>query len=67
MAYVFENEAIGKARIVDENNVGFTLNGINAREQSADSIMSGLETLLGIVDWTIEDAARIVTQDIVEE
>lgn len=67
MGYVFNNQVLGKAKITDEQNNDFTLNGVNAREESADSIMGGLSYILDIVGWSIQDATRIINQDIVEE
>lgn len=66
MAYQFQNQAQGKVIVTDMNQDQFTINGINTRQESADSIMAGLSTLLDIVDWTVEDAVRVVNQDIVE-
>lgn len=67
MAYIFTNEILGKIKITDENDNDFTLNGINAREQSADSIRAGVATIIDIVGWQVNEAVRIVNQDIVED
>lgn len=67
MSYVFSDQIISKAKITDELNSTFTINGINGTITSADSIMGGLSYLLDIVGWSVQDAVRIVNQDIVEE
>ncbi len=66
MAYQFVNRSTGKSQITDENSTVFTLNGINTSTNDANVIMSGLSTLLDIVGWTVQDANRVVTQDIEE-
>lgn len=67
MAYKFTNQTTGKASITDETNTNISLAGVNTQDSvTADVIMSGLTTMLGIVGWTIADASRIVTQDIEE-
>ena len=67
MAYVFSDEVLAKIKITDETDNDFTLNGINAREQSADSIRAGVSTIIDIVGWQVQEAVRIVNQDIVED
>lgn len=67
MAYVFSDEILAKIKITDENQNDFTLNGINARETSADSIRAGVATIIDIVGWQVQNAVRIVNQDIVGE
>lgn len=67
MAYVFSEEMLAKIKITDENGDDITLNGINAREKSADSIRAGVSEILHIVNWQVKDAVRIVNQAIVEE
>lgn len=66
MAYQFVNRSTGKSQVTDENSTVFTLNGINTSTNDANVIMSGLSTLLDIVGWTVQDANRVVTQDIEE-
>lgn len=66
MAYQFTNRTTGKSQITDDSNTVITLNGINTSTTDANVIMSGLTTLLGIVGWAIQDANRVVTQDITE-
>jgi len=66
MAYRFNNQYTAKAKIQDDTESEFTLTGINGATDNADSIMSGLTILLDIVGWGIQDAQRIVTQDIEE-
>lgn len=66
MAYQFVNRSTGKSQVTDENSTIFTLNGINTSTTDANVIMSGLSTLLDIVGWTVQDANRVVTQDIEE-
>lgn len=66
MGYQFTNRASGKSQITDESNTTFTLAGINTVTENADSIMAGLSTLLDVVGWSVQDANRIVTQDIEE-
>lgn len=66
MAYQFVNRSTGKSQVTDENDSTFTLNGINTETTDANVIMAGLSTLLDIVGWTVQDANRVVTQDIEE-
>lgn len=66
MGYQFTNRAAGKSQITDESNTTFTLAGINTATDNANSIMAGLSTLLNVVGWSVQDANRIVTQDIEE-
>lgn len=66
MAYQFVNRSTGKSQITDENDSTFTLAGINTSTTDANVIMGGLSTLLDIVGWTVQDANRVVTQDIEE-
>lgn len=66
MAYQFVNRSTGKSQVTDENSTIFTLNGINTSTTDANVIMAGLSTLLDIVGWTVQDANRVVTQDIEE-
>ena len=65
MSYVFQNQAVGKATITDETDTKINLAGINTSIADANVIMGGLSTFVDIVGWTITDASRIVTQDIV--
>lgn len=67
MAYIFSDEILAKVEIVDENGEKISLNGISARETSADSIRSGLSQMLNVVGWQLTSATRIVNQDIVED
>lgn len=67
MAYEFSNQVLSKAKITDETNETFTINGIAARTQDADMIMGGLSYLLDIVGWKTQDVTRIVNQDVVEK
>lgn len=66
MAYQFVNRSTGKSQITDENASTFTLAGINTSTTDANVIMGGLSILLDIVGWTVQDANRVVTQDIEE-
>lgn len=66
MAYQFVNRSTGKSQVTDENDSTFTLAGINTSTTDANVIMGGLSTLLDIVGWTVQDANRVVTQDIEE-
>lgn len=66
MAYQFVNRSTGKSQITDENDSTLTLNGINTATTDANVIMGGLSILLDIVGWTVQDANRVVTQDIEE-
>lgn len=69
MAYIFSNQAQGKAVITDENEETFTISGINGQQQSADSLMSGLSILFDIVDWdaTSMTVVRQLNQNVEEE
>lgn len=67
MAYRFSDEILAKIKITDEQGNDFTLNGINATETSADSIHAGVSAMLNIVNWKVNNAIRIVNQDIVED
>lgn len=66
MAYQFNNQYTAKAKIQDETESEFTLTGINGKTNDAEAVMGGLSILLDIVGWGIQDAQRIVTQDIDE-
>ena len=66
MTYQFQNQYTAKAKISDETSTEFTLTGINGVTNDADAVMGGLSILLDIVGWGIQDAQRIVTQDIDE-
>ncbi len=66
MAYQFNNQYAAKAKIQDDTESEFTLTGINGVTNDADAVMGGLSILLDIVGWGIQDAQRIVTQDIDE-
>lgn len=66
MAYQFNNQYTAKAKIQDETESEFTLTGINGKTNDADAVMGGLSILLDVVGWGIQDAQRIVTQDIDE-
>ena len=66
MGYAFETQKIGKTKITDEDDYSYTLNGINALQESADSMMGGLSYLLDIVGWEIASAQRTIIQDVVE-
>ena len=69
MAYQFVNQAEGKVTITDDQDNTFTLKQINSisnENLAADSIMSGLATMLDIVGWTVQSCVRVVNQDIQE-
>ena len=66
MDYEFSTQQIAKTTITDELDNKFTLTGINGRTDDATAIMGGLSIMLDIVGWSIQDASRIITQDIVE-
>lgn len=67
MAYIFSNQTTGKVQITDENDDKFMLTGINTKEDDANVMMAGLSYMLDIVGWQINDAIRIVNQDVIEE
>lgn len=71
MAYVFENQILGttKATVTGTSaeegvTVTHNLQGINARQSNADSIMAGVNELYGIVGWATTDLTRTVKQDV---
>lgn len=66
MALQFTNQNTAKATIQDDTQTKFTLTGINGKTNDAEAVMGGLSILLDIVGWGIQDAQRIVTQDIEE-
>lgn len=66
MALQFTNQNTAKAKIQDDSETTFTLTGINGKTNDADAVMGGLSILLDVVGWGIQDAQRIVTQDIEE-
>lgn len=66
MALQFTNQNTAKATIQDDTQTKFTLTGINGKTNDADAVMGGLSILLDVVGWGIQDAKRIVTQDIEE-
>lgn len=65
--YRFSDQVLAKANITDEQNNTFTLQGINALETDANVIMGGMSYALSIVGWGVNDAVRIINQDIVED
>lgn len=66
MALQFTNQNTAKATIQDDTQTKFTLTGINGKTNDAEAVMGGLSILLDVVGWGIQDAQRIVTQDIEE-
>lgn len=66
MALQFTNQNTAKATIKDDTQTKFTLTGINGKTNDAEAVMGGLSILLDVVGWGIQDAQRIVTQDIEE-
>lgn len=69
MAYQFVNQAAGKVTITDENDNTFSLSQINTASNdslAADSLMSGLATMLDIVGWSVQSCVRVVSQDVEE-
>lgn len=67
MAYQFNNEVAAKMSVtMSDSTDKITLAGVNGRETDANVIMGGISTLLGIVNWSARDAARIVTQNVEE-
>ena len=66
MAYQFTNQNVGTAKATDTLNSTFAIKGVNTNDITADEFMSALTTLLGLVNWTLSDAQRIVTQDVEE-
>lgn len=66
MALQFTNQNTAKAKIQDDSETTFTLTGINGKTNDAEAVMGGLSILLDVVGWGIQDAQRIVTQDIEE-
>lgn len=66
MALQFTNQNTAKAKIQDDTETTFTLTGINGKTNDAEAVMGGLSILLDVVGWGIQDAQRIVTQDIEE-
>lgn len=66
MALQFTNQNTAKATIQDDTQTKFTLTGINGKTNDAEAVMGGLSILLDVVGWGIQDAKRIVTQDIEE-
>lgn len=66
MSLQFTNQNTAKATIQDDTQTKFTLTGINGKTNDAEAVMGGLSILLDVVGWGIQDAKRIVTQDIEE-
>lgn len=66
MALQFTNQNTAKATIQDDTQTKYTLTGINGKTNDAEAVMGGLSILLDVVGWGIQDAQRIVTQDIEE-
>lgn len=71
MAYVFENQNVAstKATVLgtaagDQGIVTHNLTCINGTESNADSIMSGINELYGIVGWSTTELTRTVKQDV---
>lgn len=67
MAYVFTNQGVGKAQITDDSDGNLTLAGINTSSDNADQFMEGISQMLGIVNWSVQDAVRVVNQNVEEE
>lgn len=66
MAYEFSNQILGKVLITDEQGNEFTLTKINTQSNDANILMGGLSYMLDIVGWSVQNATRVVNQDVVE-
>ena len=66
MAYQFTNQKVGQAKAIDNLETNLSIKGINTQSNSADEFMQALTVLLGLANWTLADAKRIVTQDVEE-
>ncbi len=72
MSYVFntQNLATTKATVsgagTDSGVANHNLSGINATLASADSVMSAMSDLYGIVGFTVDNLTRTVKQDVNE-
>lgn len=66
MPYVFTNQNTGKATITDDNDTTLSLAGINTKNNDANAFMNGIGIMLDIVGWTVQDAVRVVNQDVEE-
>lgn len=66
MAYTFEKEASAKFKFNGENKL--TLNGISGTQQSADTIVAGVQGLLyigNLIDsYNPTDGIRTVNEDV---
>lgn len=67
MGYVFDTQKTATTKITDTEQNNFNLVGINATSTNAESIRAGLSEMLNIVNWSILDVTRVVSQDIVFE
>lgn len=68
MAYQFEDQIVAKMKLSEDasGQEAITLSGVNGQETNADSIMAGINSLLGIVGWNVGYAVRIVNQNVQE-
>ena len=66
MAYQFTNQKVGQAKATVDLETSLSIKGINTQSNSADEFMQALTVLLGLANWTLADAKRIVTQDVEE-
>lgn len=68
MAYEFNNEIVAKMKVAEDasGQEAITLSGVNGQQTNADSIMSGIGSLLDIVGWNAGYAVRIVNQKVEE-
>jgi len=70
MAYVFNTQTVGTTKATvsgastESGNMEHNLSGINATLASADSVMSAMEDLYGIVGFSVTDLTRTVKQDV---
>lgn len=71
MAYVFENQNIASTKatvqgadVAEQTTFTHNLNCVNGAENSADSIMAGINQLYGIVGWSTTDLVRTVKQNV---
>lgn len=70
MSYVFSTQTLGQTKATvsgaatDSGIMEHNLSNINATLASADSVMSAMNDLYGIVGMTVTDLTRTVKQDV---
>lgn len=73
MAYAFETQKVASFQLNTYNAAGEkqTFRGVDGTQTSADTIVGGIQQLLGIVGWVDKydptDAKRTIDERVIEE